>query len=153
MTYRPKKFRFRHKRNVLWGRPLENNRRNFTKFLNTLAVRLFGTHTSSTSWTTIYSPVTGPIPERVNGLDMPTTVDEVLALNDDQLGRVLRAAGACSHNPGNGTGFNRFEMLGMIFALTGSRPEDGTVWTNAPNVPVVVLPPRTAEQAVTMRFN
>ncbi|RPA74411.1 hypothetical protein BJ508DRAFT_333120 [Ascobolus immersus RN42] len=78
---------------------------------------------------------------------MPTTVDEVFALTDDQLGRVLRAAGACSHNPGNGAGLNRYEMLGMVFALTGSRPLNDLVWTTAPNFPHTTLPPRTAEQA------
>ncbi|RPA81661.1 hypothetical protein BJ508DRAFT_306277 [Ascobolus immersus RN42] len=153
----PKSHYYRHGRRRGGGpnftRPqLYRLRRNFTKFLARLASRFFGFGSSNNQWGSIYSPVVGSLPAMLGNLEVPTTYNQVIALSDLQLGRIIRAAGACSHSPANGHAFHRFELLALVFVLVGCFPPL-TLWENAPPNPQATVANVSTEGAVRDGFN
>ncbi|RPA78513.1 hypothetical protein BJ508DRAFT_309151 [Ascobolus immersus RN42] len=119
-------------------------RHNNTRLLSLLASRRFGHNRKRNAFGRLLDFELGntlPV-ECEDGFVPPTTVAEVLACSDADLGRLMRMIHCLSHDPVTGEPFSRHFMIGVILVAGGADPTED-VFANLPypdppaNIPAV----------------
>ncbi|RPA70820.1 hypothetical protein BJ508DRAFT_336751 [Ascobolus immersus RN42] len=152
LGYKPKQLANLHHKHVEKDEAiLEADRRNGTKFVFYMSSRRFGKEKGPT-FRGIYTQTAGKVPDVVEGVRMPRSAADIEAMTDHELAVTIRAAGLCSHYPGNGTPFNRYDLCCMLFVIVGVEPSEGFLENAPANPPPSALPQLTKKQAVSQGF-